>query len=556
MKRLRFIICMLLICSLSFCFEGCSNKTKYITITVYDEGSSYAGSSYGWFDDIIRERFGIQLKFNKSSSQGFPAYLSQGYLGDIILFNNRADYLAAYNAGLLLDWNEHDFLKEYGSNLLTNHSAALERNRSLNSDGKIHGICGNISLDANSHSNFLDVFYIRWDLYKELGYPSIGTLEDLIPILSDMVQLEASKTQHTPYAVYAYSSFDSNMIDMASATAGMYGYEPFGFGLYNALTDSYEACLDPDGIYIRCLRFYNALYRMGLLNQDAYNATHTDAISEYNSGNAVMGLYEYTTSAYNTEEHLKNNQVMMPIVADDFSTVCTQGSTAGGDYFWAISNNAEFPDKCIEFIDWLFSEEGTLIANYGPKDLTWEYTSDGLPQLTKLGSDCRMNNDIKLNSSDIFTYAEGGTHLSLPTLDINSPIHSSSAVTYDCMTWPNIQATEWYISEFSLIDKASSDWKAHNSVSTLNEYIEHNGYTMIKASDFTIAPIDMELTIHVNELKSDMCRHSWDAIFAPTEADFELAINGLISACTARENYETIMNFYTNQLENYRSSIR
>ncbi len=548
MKFFKRLTAIILCAAMALPFGGCSlNKNEYITITVYDSSSDYSGTAMGWFADIIREKFGVKLVFNKSSDRAFPAYVAQGYLGDIILLNSRDDYYTVYDAGLLLDWDEYNFLSDFGANLKENYSAALERNRGMNSDGKIHGICGNVATDSDSHSSFLDVFYIRWDLYRELGYPEIDTLESFCDVIEDMVELEKRRNPDSKVlGMLAYSSFDDKMVDMVSAAAGMYGYEPFGFGLYNPVTDSYEPCIDRDGIYVRCLRFYNKLFRMGLINTDAYNATYNDAVSGYNEGKAVFGLYEYIVSAYNTDENLNNGRIMLPIVAKDFSTICTKSSEAGTDCFFTVAANAEYPDLCISIIDWLFSEEGTLTLKYGPRGTTWDYDSDGRPYITQKGFEFMDNPDNKLDTYDVVSYKDGSSHISLPTLTGNR---------FDFMNWESTISSDWYKERYALEDEVRKDWCDHTGASDLNSYIENNGYTVIETSDFIVDTIDMDLTIHVNELKSDICVHTWDAVFAPTEEDFELALDAMIAACNARESYPAIMEFYENELNRYRASL-
>ena len=45
--------------------------------------------------------------------------------------------------------------------------------------------------------------YLRWDLYAQLGYPKIDTIEDLLPILKQMQELSPTNEDGEP--VYAFS---------------------------------------------------------------------------------------------------------------------------------------------------------------------------------------------------------------------------------------------------------------------------------------------------------------------------------------------------------------
>lgn len=86
--------------------EGGSQASGDVTtIEVYDVAANYQGMQAGWFGDLVKEKFGLELNIFAPNTSGDAAALyqtrcSSGKLGDIILLDN-ADYLDCVEADLL-----------------------------------------------------------------------------------------------------------------------------------------------------------------------------------------------------------------------------------------------------------------------------------------------------------------------------------------------------------------------------------------------------------------------------------------------------------------------
>ena len=92
---------------------------------------------------------------------------------------------------------------------------ALENNRNLNStitDGKDNSCYGfgfNVATSSENHGEFMYSWDIRWDLYKQLGYPECKNLDDYIEILKDMQKAcPKDEAGHKTYAVSMWSQWD------------------------------------------------------------------------------------------------------------------------------------------------------------------------------------------------------------------------------------------------------------------------------------------------------------------------------------------------------------
>ena len=68
--------------------------------------------------------------------------------------------------------------------------------------------------------------YVRWDLYKKLGYPKMDTLEDLLPVLKQMQELEPTVGNgDRTYAFSFFKDWDSNLMNAVKQPCCFYGYD-------------------------------------------------------------------------------------------------------------------------------------------------------------------------------------------------------------------------------------------------------------------------------------------------------------------------------------------
>ncbi len=553
-KATAFLLCLTLMAGISGCHSVVTKEGETITLTVYDEGSTFSGILTGWYADQLLKDLNIKLDFKTANDYGFSSYVEQGNLGDLIVFTNEEHYKVARDAGILYNWDSDMYLQTYGTYLSENVSNALDRNRVINSDGGLYGINGDVYSDSTGHAGFDNVFFIRWDLYAELGYPEFNTLEDLEAIMEDMVKLASKDTSKNIYAVSSFTTWDDRMIYLASSTAGMYGYTPFGFGLYNASTDTYEDCLDKDGIYIRCLRFYNALYQKGLVDYDSSSQDYDHARDNYSDGTALIGINSYiTASAYNTSENTSSGKYMMPIAGKDFSNICYQNSVYGSNnYTWSISAKCKHPEKALQLINWLFTPTGELTTLYGPQSVNWDYDSNGNPYITEFGYKCLSDSSTEMPDGYTGTYETGLSYFSAPAWNSYTNIKGLDNISYYYLTWQSTIDSDWYSNNYGDYNNVSSDWKTYTGCEDINEYIEGNGYTTVPASKYSPDSIDDSLILHEQEIASSICSHSWSAIYAESDAEFDSIIDEMISDCNSR-SFSEIQAFYNQQLDKYKS---
>ena len=103
-----------------------------VTLQVFSQLANYSGLQTGWFADALLEKFNV--KFNIISQPADSGILQtrmeSGNLGDLVIWgNDQEDYVNAFKAGLLFDWEDEGLLDNYGAYIKANMPYALEKNR-------------------------------------------------------------------------------------------------------------------------------------------------------------------------------------------------------------------------------------------------------------------------------------------------------------------------------------------------------------------------------------------------------------------------------------------
>ena len=514
-------------------------------LVVYSQLANYSGEQIGWFAEVLKEKFNVKFTIINEADGTYDTRMASGDLGDIVLFgSNGIQYQNAVKAGMLYSWDDDFLLDDYGPYIKDNMQVALDYNRTL-TDGKLYGFGHNVADSPTNHAAFTYRPDIRWDLYEQLGHPEVNTLEDFVDILADMVALEPeSDTGNKTYGVSLFPDWDGDMVMYVKSTAALYGYTEFGFGLYDTKTQTYEDCLKDDGIYLRCLKFYNDLYQKGLVNPDSMTQTTDDAREDYLSGGAFFNIFNFLGSqVYNTPEHYAEGKAMLTLAANDQKNLVSGLSIYGSNRMWTIGAKTDYPELCMAIINWLSTPEGVMTRQCGPKGTTWDYDADGNPYLTELGVECKLDSETKITYGDSNgTFNDGNFKPNNETWDIDSVNPETNGETYNWEFWKSTK-------ESMDVQEITQKWRDFTGYDTTDEYLEGNDYMSIElASTFAWETRDPELDTKWNQVATSIRAGSWNAIYAKTDEEFDQIVKNMKEE-TAKYGYEECIEFVQSQAE-------
>ena len=322
------------------------------------------------YPDMI-EATGVELIWQSVSEQAWETQISliiaAGDYPDACA--DRINYTTG-NIGLIQDevmLDLADMIPEH----MPNYYALLQSDKAFadcvyNSDGTLTQISSRGSTFINNGLN------IRQDWLDELGFDTPTTVDELTDFLL------ACKDKYgltNPYLVLADLNIGLNRAVNVKAEGNRMGYQLAEEGgeeiVWSGTTQNFRD-------YVEFLRNW---YEIGIFNDDYLN------ISNQN-GNVQSTYMAGNTAAWNSDcaALLDDSVDGVPVpdlkIYNDESTnisgITDQEKVAQTGHMMVFSS-CERPETFLEFLDYFFTDEGNLLANWGVEDKTFVYDESGKP---------------------------------------------------------------------------------------------------------------------------------------------------------------------------------
>lgn len=514
-----------------------------VTLDVFDQLANYSGEQIGWFGQVLLEKFNVKLNIIPDADGVYETRMESGNLGDLVIWGSDGDeYLQAVNKGMLFDWNEDDILADYGPDILKYMPHALEKNTNL-SGGTTYGFGFEVAQDPTARGDVMYTWDLRWDLYKELGYPEIKNWDDMVEVLAQMKEIcPTDDNGKTTYGVSLFNDWDGDMVMFVKSTASAYyGYDEFGFGLYDSEEQKYYPCLEENGPYLTALKFYNNLYQRGLLDPDSQTQKYDGMVEDYQNGTAFLNVFNFLGSTfYNSDTHAEAGKAMYPCPPEEATPIAYGLNIYGGNRIFSIGAKTEYPELCMAILNWLSTPEGVMVTEYGPKDVCWYYDENGKTQFTELGRKARL--DLKTEMADGYsgTFEDGQNKINNRTWPLDAQNPDANGETFNYKKWD------------SYLEGAKSDieadWREHTGARYPDEFMGQRPYKLAPGTTYTAGTKSDELTVVWNQVADCIKTNSWRAIYAKSDAEFDQIVDEMIKQAT-EYGYDQCVEFQENEVK-------
>lgn len=556
MKKMKRALALVLAMSLAVgMLAGCGKKgDDLITLTVYSQLANYSGEMQGWFAQVMKEKFNVKINLISDNDGVYETRMEAGDLGDIVLWGaDGKEYLQAVEAGLLYDWEEDNLLQEYGPYILENMPHALDKNKAVSAikdeEGNIiaggdtiYGFGHNVASSSENHDAFFYTWDIRWDLYQQLGHPEINNLDDMIALFEDMKEICPTDDSGNPtYAMSLWPDWDDNYVMYVKAMAtAYYGYDELGFGHYNVTNGEYYDCLEKDSPYLKMLEFFNTLYRKGLLDPNSMTQNYDKMIEKVQNGGIFFSIFNYAGSmGYNKDEHIVENKIMRPLVPKEATPIAYGMSVYGGNRIWSIGAKTQYPELCMEIINYLATPEGRLTTDYGPKGLCWDYDENNKTYFTDLGKLCDKDRTTMMPQEwGGATFNDGACQLNNTTWSTDD-INPESGERYNKEYWQSYQEPEG-------LNEADRDWREFAGTSVIDEYLESGNYVVSVATTYSESTRSPELDSIWEQVATCFRDYTWKAMYADTEEEFAKIVSEMRGKAKSY-GYDQCLNWCENE---------
>ena len=559
-KFWKKITALFLACTLVL--PGCGSMEKkecpyeeFIVVDVFDSIANYQGIQSGWFAKIVKDKFNMELNIIAPNVAGggdtlFETRSAAGNLGDLVICSGENGMLQdMVTSGLLLDMEP--YIKN--SQIMRFETAIRKVNSNLIEEG-IYVIPSEVSEQSptTTGETVEPTYgpYIRWDLYEQLGYPKMETLEDLLPVLSKMQELEpVAENGEKTYAFSFFKDWDANLMNAAKQPCCFYGYDEFGFALVKADGSDYQDILQEDSLYLRVLKFFFDANQLGLVDPESYTQKFEDMTMKYENGQIFYSPWPWVAQTYyNTASRLEEGKGFMMADIEDMN-IYSYGCSPDGNHktVIAIGSHAQDPERMADFIDWLYSPEGisasgvySMASTAGPEGLAWEYGEDG-PYLTEFGKKALLEGDAQVPEEwGGGSWKDGICELNY--IAVGKSEKDDKGYPYEFRLWESVLELE----ETSL-DK---DWREKMGSSTTMNYLIENDKLMVAPGCGYTAPAEtVEETAIRKQCRASIQKYSWEMIFAEDEEEFYKLYEELKEEVDSY-GYETILAF---DMENARA---
>ena len=215
---------------------------------------------------------------------------------------------------------------------------------------------------------------IRKDWLDDLGIEEPKTFDDLYNILN---AFRDEKGVEHPLEIAVSSGVQAELLAGYNINAGFYQVD--GEVRYGAIQPEFK----------EYLTMMNKWYSEGLVN-DAFLSNPYQSLMDFSPllnnqtgvwyGTAAQAMTYMLSSA--TDPNMRITGVSN-VTVDGSIAHCGETGSLMDTQMWSITTECQDPDVIAKYVDYVYSDAGVLLANYGVEGETFEYV-DGVPRLTDM----------------------------------------------------------------------------------------------------------------------------------------------------------------------------
>ncbi len=341
------------------------------TVTLYPaDANLQSGLVGGYKADIFAER-GVAVDVWAYSDEKTNAILASGNMPDI-MYVEKNNLNVMIDAGMVLNLDDYlDKLPHIKGNETLETAMEYAREYESAGTGKLYGMptyVGNKALEYGITKNMLTV---NWKYYKGIGTPAFKDQYELIDVMKKMVEAyPVGEDGVKNYGTYLNAGSDTDYWANITLYMKWFGYEPINLK-YLLETDmvnaKYDSILDKSSKYYEGLKWYNTLYREGLIDPDSINTDRQTQKAKVDNWHAMVPsgtLQGYTGYQY----------IYMPgqkIYQESWNSIY------GGNYLLVINAKSKNIDAALAFMDMLADPDVYMQVMMGKEGDLW-YVEDGI----------------------------------------------------------------------------------------------------------------------------------------------------------------------------------
>lgn len=486
-----------------------------MVIDNFNVAANYQGIQPGWFGQILKDKFNIELNVIAPQVGGDALYqtrTAEGNLGDLLILE-KSQWQDCIEAGLIKDISD----TVYNGNLapfkpqIDNLNGAYE--------GKIYGIPTEMMDTSPTTISAEDIYSsprIRWDIYNQIGAPDIEDLDGLVDTLKQMQEAAPVNDAGDPcYGLSLWPDWDGGdaMLGIANVVqlTTWYG-EKIKQSVILKEDGTFIPLTDKNGSYYKILKFLNHAQRAGIVDPDSATQNWDAACAKMSAGQVYLEWYSWQVGFWDVG-HMEDGRAHRVIPIGDQKYYADADAYYGSGRVWAIGagvDDAKYA-KIMELIEWLSSPEGLVYQHDGIEDFNYYVGEDG-----------RFNtmNESALAENMNVPEEYGGAGYNDGSNKLNQWIINSNA------TNPNT-GEPYYTALWSTYKEKNDtqmvkDWRAKYDAETPVDYLIKNDKIVISPNiSVPLESDSADIQVIRNQCNEEVCNASWVMIYANDDAEFD-----------------------------------
>ncbi|WP_071130593.1 ABC transporter substrate-binding protein [Enterococcus timonensis] len=322
----------------------------------------------------ITKRTGVTLEISHpvgGDEQAVPLMIASGDYPDMLFAKGDLNKLIEAGGALALD----DLIEEKGENIKKLYEGNLDRLKNSLEDPQIYHLgTGGVETVYNATSG---TFQIQLDVLKQLGYPTIRTLEDFESALKDYIAKNPEIDGQKTVGMSLLGSDWRWLITVGNPSGFAAGYQDDGQWIVDLESGETTYKFQDEKIkdYFKWL---NHMYAEGLIDPESFTQKYDTYIAKLSAGNVLAVAdqdWDISSAVAALKGDGKNWRTFAPLpvtLSEDILSPSTKDYGFTGTTGISISSTSEHPEEAFEFLDWMASEEAQILVNWGLEGVNYE----------------------------------------------------------------------------------------------------------------------------------------------------------------------------------------
>jgi len=379
-----------------------------ITLTIFAHASviDTPGIQTDPVAQYIKDKLHIQLNFVDSNSNAadessrLSAYMASNDMPDIFVCPTQDLLQAGIDSKQVLNldsiWNSTNAPNMTGGNPDATTRQDFFANQFFNGERNAVLLWGGT---GGSYPPAVG-FYVPWEYYKAAGYPQANSLDDLVNVVKQVVaQYPTTPDGQKVYGVGMWNAEGLGWGDwMVSLLQNAWGYQPdtnFVFTFDMSTNDLMPNPLitDPNSPWWQTVEFMYKMNQAGLIDPDSTTQKYDQWQEKAYSGRYALVAPGWEIPTVNDKTGL--SYVALKPFPNSSMVLNWSGVLTGSIY--AISSTCKYPDRALQLLDFLWSNEGSRLIQSGIQGQAWDMVN-GHPEFT----DQYLSDKSTMSQSDLY----------------------------------------------------------------------------------------------------------------------------------------------------------